>query len=186
MPTSLHRPWTFLGGVLLAALGLALVLASQLLGELSVPATLLTLVVAAAVELAGGESLRRHGGAGMSHLVSAVLVGGLGFVLVGSLAYDPRMLTPAPVAMFLGLACAVNGTFRAVDLAADRPRAWASEALDAAVSLVLAVVLFAGWREATPGLVGLTGGLDVLAGGLALAGSARALWKHPELTAYAR
>ena len=186
MNDSTHRPWTYLGGVLMAALGVGLVVASQVLGDLALQVTMVALLAAGLVELVAGESLRRHGGAGMAHLVSGLLVAGFSTVLFASLVYDVEMLSAAPVALFLGLFCAVNAGFRALDLAADRPRAWVSEALDTAVSLVLAGVLFASWREATPGLVGLTGGIDVIAGGLSIAGSARALWKHPELGAYAR
>jgi uncharacterized membrane protein HdeD (DUF308 family) len=186
MSESIHRPWPYLVGGVMAALGVGLVFASQLVVDLPLALTMVALLVGAVIEVVSGESLRRHGGAGMAHLFSGVLVVGFGAFLVAALAFESRAASAAPVALMFGLFCAVNGVFRALDLAIDRPRAVLSEVLDTAVTLALAVVLFMGWRGATPALLGLTGGIDLIAGGLSVAGSARAMWKHPELSAYAR
>jgi hypothetical protein len=183
---SIRRPWPYVVGSALALLGLALASSSQLLDSLPLGVTMAALVVSALIEAASGESLRRHGGAGMAHLFSGLLVGGFFGFLGIVLLFEPRALTAAPVALMFGLLCAANAVFRAMDLAIDRPRAMLSEALDVAATLALAVVLLLGWREATPSLLGLAGGLDLLVGGVALVGSARAMWRHPELAAYAR
>jgi hypothetical protein len=187
MPTSnARRPWTLYAGALTCLLGAALVVISRLTPDLPVGWSSLVLVLAAAVELSSGASFARRGGAGMDHVFAGVLVMSLGLFLLFASVIDPDAIAAGPFALLFGVFCASNGLFRAMDLLVDGPRAWATEALDVAVTLGLSVALLAGWRLATGSSVGLWVGLELLAGGASIIGAAVAMWRHPELSAYAR
>jgi len=180
MPQAAHsRPWSFIAGALIAVTGATLVVASRFGEGPALKWTALALVVGGGIELGEGLWLQRRGGAWMPHLFTGVLVPTLAAYLVFATLFDPRAASASPVALLLGIFCIVNALFRGLDLAIDAPRPVMSEAIDAAVTFVLGVVLVANWRSATPAFVALLAGLELFAGGVALLGSARLLWRRP-------
>jgi hypothetical protein len=173
-------------GALTCLLGATVVVISQRSANLALGWSSLVLVLAAAVELLSGASFARRGGAGMDHVFAGVLVISLGVFLLFTTVIDADAFAPAPFAMLFGVFCASNGLFRGMDLLVDRPRAWATEALDVLVTLGLSVALLSAWREATGSYVGTMVGVELLAGGASIIGGAVAMWRHPELSAYTR
>lgn len=183
MNGSLRRtPWSLAGGAGIVVGGLALLVA-VLFGAppLWLPAA--ALVLAAVVELSAGASLQRHRGAGIAHILGGGI--GLAFALfiAASVVIDPRAAAASPIALVLGVYYLVNAIFRGLDLAIDRPQARLTEGVDAAVTLILAVVLLSRWQGATAALIAVAAGIDLVVRGLSLAGSARWIG-HPEVTPY--
>jgi hypothetical protein len=180
-----YRPWLLAAGFATAAAGVIFLLLSILGHGAIAPTWSAGAVIGAAfIELAAGLALSYRGGAGMAHIFSGALAISLALYLIGNGIGNPGMISPAPIALVLGLFCFCNGLFRGIDIVVDRPQAALAEAVDCVFTLVLGMVLFAHWRSASPGFIAVVAGIEMLSGGIALVGSAQAWRRHPELPGY--
>jgi hypothetical protein len=53
-----------------------------------------------------------------------------------------------------------------------------------AFTFAVGVLLLSSWHTATPGMVGLVAGIELLSGGLSMAGSSAVVWRHPDESPY--
>jgi uncharacterized membrane protein HdeD (DUF308 family) len=179
-----HPPWTFYAGIGTAVIGFGLLIGGRIGDGLPLTLAFTGLLVGAVIELAASQGLRREGGAWMSQLFSSVLMIGVATFMVRARLFDPRVISPGPVAMLLGIFCLCNALFRAMDLLFDRPRSLIFGAIDTAVTFGIGFLLLGAWRGASEALVCYAAGLELLAGGLAMSACASMAWRHPELSAY--
>lgn len=176
-----YRPLPLVAGLATAAAG-AVVIAMSGHMQVWVPGLLVGL--AALVELGAAALLTRHGGPGMAHIFAGVTALGLcGFVAATTL-FDMNVLGAPPIASMLGIFCFVNALFRLMDIVVDRPEGMLAESIDAAATLVIGVTLLLTWRTATPVVVSVAAGIEMLVGGAALFGSTAAWARHPDVPAY--
>ena len=174
-----HRaPWTISAGVLTAVAGAALVVGSQL-GDVPLAVSGGAFIGAAVLELVTGVSLRRFGAVWMPQVFAGVVGLAFGLCLLALLAFDGRALTAAPAALILGVFCVTNALFRGLDLLVEQPPALFSEVTDVVVTFALGAAMFAVWREATPAMLAVVVGTELVAGGACITASARAVL-HPE------
>jgi uncharacterized membrane protein HdeD (DUF308 family) len=120
----------------------------------------------------------------MAHLFGGVLAIFFAVFVLGMGMAIPEMSSRRPLALILGVFCFCNGLFRSIDLAVDRPEAALAEGVDAVLTLLLGIVLFARWRTATPALLSVLAGIELISGGIALSGSTEAWRRHPEEPPY--
>jgi uncharacterized membrane protein HdeD (DUF308 family) len=180
-PSFRRPPWPLIAGLLTLFLGLLLLIAAP-----TVPVTIAgaAVVIGALLELAVGLAFTGNRGAGMAHVFSGAVALGFALYLAGTALFFSDAVGPSAMAMLLGLVCLCNAIFRALDLAIDRPRAALSEVVDMLFTFVLGVALLTLWRSATPTLVATAAGLELVAGGVAMAGSALQRWLHGDQTPY--
>lgn len=185
MTSRVHfRPWSYFASAALIAMGLALVLDGRFGPAPRLEWAAAAVVAGGVIEVVAGLSFRRRGGAFLAPMFSGTLVTAFALYLLSQLWLDPRSITPAPVALLFGVFCLANAIFRGLDVAIDRPSAMLSEAIDVSATLMIGIALCAFWRAATPSFVAIAAGLELIAGGISLAGSARLLFRHPELQPY--
>jgi len=176
--------WMLVASLVTAVVGLALLGAAALFPEAQLQWSAFALVGAALLEFAVGQWLSRSGGPGIAHTFAALLALGLASFLVAVAFVLPAARVPQPVALGVAVFCLANGLFRGLDVLIDRPTASLAEAFDAAFTLALGAVLIATWQSATPAFIAVMAGLELLAGGLAMAASAVAWGRHPDELAY--
>ena len=174
-----------LAGFATAVAGISLI-ALALFGQgvLTARMALSVVVGAALLELVAGARLTRRGGPGMAHLFAGVLAVAFGLYIVASGIIHEGAMSPGPVALALGLFCLCNAVFRAIDLVVDRPAAALFESIDCAFTGVVGLVLLSHWRDASAAFIGVAAGIELVSGGLALVGSARAVERHPDQPPY--
>lgn len=177
--------WPRGAGVGIAVAGLTLLVMTML--SVAGPPLLwsaLAFVVSAMLEFAGGQSLLRRGGAGISHLI----IGGVAAALcAGELAVwlvYPDVFSAPVVTMLLGVFFASTSIACACDLFIDRPQALLAQAMEVGVTFGLAALALSSWRAAAPPTVATLVGIDLLFGGLALAATVAALHRYPDDTPY--
>lgn len=174
-----HAHWTIPAGAVTAVTGAVLIVGSQL-GAVPLTLSCGVFIAAALLELATGVSLRRDGGTWMPQVFAGAVALAFGLFLVAMLALDGRMLTAEPTALILGVFCLTNALFRGLDLLVEQPPALMSEVTDVVVTFVLGAAMLALWREATPAMLAVVVGTELVAGGACISASARAV-AHPEL-----
>lgn len=174
-----HARWTMPAGAVTAVVGAALIIGSQL-GNVPLALSSALFLAAAALDLATGLSLRSEGGTWMPEVFSGAV--GLAFAgsLAAILAFDGRALTAAPIALIFGVFCLTNAAFRGLDLLVEQPPALMSEVTDVVVTFVLGAAMMVLWREATPAMLAVVVGTELVAGGACISACARAA-AHPEL-----
>jgi uncharacterized membrane protein HdeD (DUF308 family) len=134
----------------LAALAVAAVLIGAVTNAFSLKWLGLMMIVAGSVEVAGGLPVLRAGARAMAFVLGGVLSLCVGLLLLTNLS-----TSPAGVGLMLALYFFINGLFRGIDVAIDRPRAWKWEGAYAFVAMLSGMVLFGTWRAATPRLLAL-------------------------------
>ncbi len=179
-----HRPWSAFAGVMCVAMGTTLLSPLSAGAVVPLTASVGALVVGAILELASGFELDREGGAWMAQVVSGGVILFFGTFLLGLPPLVDSVFSPAPLALMLGLACAVNALFRLGDLWGDHPRAALTEAIDVAVTFTVAAILFIWWRHATLWLIARAAGAELCAGGVAILGASLAAYRRPQLVPY--
>lgn len=163
----LHLGFPLFASVGFLALGAAAVITAVAVGAAPpmqwVGAVLLAVAL---VELASGLYLQQADGDSMQFL--------LGGALTLTLALIPLVYLrdPAGMALMVAVYLLVSGLFRALDVVIDHPRPWPFEAAYAAVALALAVFALNGWRTMNATGVMTLLGIELLARGVALEGSA--------------
>ena len=177
--------WPIWAGVLMAAAGVVLLVMTTL--SVAGPPLLgsaLAFVAGAMLEFGGGQSLLRHGGAGISHLI----VGGVAALLcAGELAVwlvYPTVFSAPVVTMLLGVFFASTSIACACDLFIDRPQALLVQAMAVGVTFGLGALALWSWQEAASTTVATLVGLDLLSSGIALGAAAATLRRHPDDTPY--
>lgn len=183
--TPVKMRWPFAAGVAMA--GAAVVLVGMRVLNPAGPPLLwsaLVMVAGAVVELTGGVSLIRRGGAGISHAIIGGVASALCLVQFAVWFVYPAAFEAATVTMLLGVFFLSTSIACAIDLFVDRPQALGAHAVEVGVSFGLAVFSLWGWRLATPTTVAALIGIDLLVSGIALAATSAALRNHPEDTPY--
>lgn len=179
------RSWSAGGGVVMALAGLGLAGGGWLMGSVPLGLTVGVLMAGALLELASGEWLRRHRGAGLAHEFSGPMMLGFAVCLGAAWQFQGEAFSAAPVAMMFGVYCLANAIFRGLDAAIDRPLALWSEVIDVSVTLLVAVLVLQDWRAVTNSGLALAAGVELLAGSVSMLGAGWAAWQHPERGAYA-
>jgi uncharacterized membrane protein HdeD (DUF308 family) len=149
-----------------------LVLASQAPDDPFFEWVAAALLVTSALELVAGVYLPSRGRNGSAHLFAGAAGLGFGGFVAALSVTTEHVFAPAAVTLVLGLFCVANGAVRAGDVLVSRSRAWPFEAINALVSLVVGAVALSSWHVATPVSVGLMAGVELLAAGVAMTGSA--------------
>ncbi len=174
------------GVLVLLAGGALVVLSSQAPSNAFLSWAVAAMVATSLLELITGLRLPTRGRVGSMHLFAGAA--GLGFSLFGAgLAMTTtQVFAPAPVALLFGLFCVANGLVRSGDVLVSHTAAWPFEALNALISLVLGVVVLSSWAGANAVFVGLVAGVEVLAAGLAMTGSAGTWTSRPAQPTHGR
>ena len=178
------RPWPLAAGVATAVAGVTLIILAGVGAGPPPAVSAAALVIAALIELGTGALLTRRGGSGMAHVFGGALAVGLALFVFGRMAADPGGMSPAPVALGIGLYCLLNAVFRGIDVVIDRPQAALAESVDCAFTFVVGAVLLGHWRGASESFIAVATGIELVAGGMALFASVFARERHPELPAY--
>lgn len=95
------------------------------------------------------------------------LLGGLLYVVAGGLVMTQPLLAAGIITLMIGVACIINGVFRiAAGLGAQSEAGWGWIVFSGVMTLLLGVVIIAGWPVSGLTILGLLLGVDLLIYGI--------------------
>jgi uncharacterized membrane protein HdeD (DUF308 family) len=147
-------------------LGIALVITGMVAISFAFVATLATMIafgvvllVAGAFQLIGAVVGRRWGGFFL-HLLAGVL-----YFVVGLAMIERPVGAAAAVTLVLAVAYVIGGVVRIVVALANRFGGWIWVLLNGVITLVLGILIWAGWPTDSLWIIGLFVGIDLLFAG---------------------